>query len=201
MDEKTNELDAAMVSAMQEFTEVLQSERNEFAGYNYESYGDICRATVPYLLKHGLRINYKLGIDEDGDESMTIRLCHAASGQVQTDCCKLRYPTDHKSNSPQKDGQGAEAADTYARKRLLRNLCSVWPVGNDAVVQPAPAETKPEKKESTVPLIEQIHTALIMVKHSPKVLKEKLEKAERYAIEGKITEEELIALQEEFAND
>lgn len=204
----TDKLDAAMVKAMSEFKAVAQSAENRFAGYRYETFTDIVNAVMPALLKAGIRVAFYPGWRGD-EETLTIKL--KCEGQWEAATVALKYPTDRKTGQPQDDGQGQEAAQTYARKCLLRSVTACWVAGPDAAVdqdqaaksaaEAEPVEERPVKRKGKAPLIEQIRTALHLVKASPVALKEKLAKAEQFAIDGKITEEELIALQKEFTID
>jgi hypothetical protein len=197
-----------MVKAMQEFKAVQQSAENRFANYRYETYSDIVNAVMPALLKAGIRVAFYPGWRRD-EETLTCKL--KCQGQWEAATVALKYPTDRKTGQPQDDGQGQEAAQTYARKCLLRSLTACWVAGPDAAVEQdqaaknledaEPVEERPVKRKGKAPLIEQIRSALLLVKHSPVALKEKLAKAEQFAIDGKITEEELVALQQEFTVD
>jgi hypothetical protein len=209
----TSELDKAMIAAMKEFTAVQQSGENKFARFKYETYTDLINATMPHLLKAGVRIAFFL-CNRKGRESMVGKLKHPASGQWESSQVDLIYPVNAKTGEVQRDGQGAETADTYARKRLLRNLTACWVAGLEVevervhdeknvqqMVDEADAKRKPKakaKKDAGAPLVERIRTALQMVKGSPAAMKEKLAKAEQCCINGEITEEQLVALQNEF---
>ena len=200
--ESKRDLIAALVKAQAEFKAVKKSCENKFAGFRYPSYSDMAAATYPALNKHGVFVHYQ----QDGDD-LTGFLLHADTGQSLASTAPLLYPTDSKTGQPQRDGQGLEIALAYAKKILLMELTGAWLEGSEPEVEQdqgkknaeAAVAEEPKKRKGKPALIDQIRTALLLVKASPVALKEKLAKAEQYAIEGRITEEELIALQEEFA--
>lgn len=130
---ETVELDAAMVKAMREFTAVQQSGENKYAKWKYETYTDLVTATVPYMLKHGVRIAF-YPCHRGGREAMVGKIKHSPSGQWESATVDLIYPVNPKNGQVQHDGQGAETADTYARKRLLRSLTACWVGGVEAEV-------------------------------------------------------------------
>ena len=200
--ESKRDLIAALVKAQAEFKAVKKSCENKFAGFRYPSYSDMAAATYPALNKHGVFVHYQ----QDGDD-LTGFLLHADTGQSLASTAPLLYPTDRKTGQPQRDGQGLEIALAYAKKILVMELTGAWLEGSEPEVEQdqgkknaeAAVAEEPKKRKGKPALIDQIRTALLLVKASPVALKEKLAKAEQYAIEGRITEEELIALQEEFA--
>ena len=200
--ESKRDLIAALVKAQAEFKAVKKSCENKFAGFRYPSYADMAAATYPALNKHGVFVHYQ----QDGDD-LTGFLLHADTGQSLASTAPLLYPTDRKTGQPQRDGQGLEIALAYAKKILVMELTGAWLEGSEPEVEQdqgkknaeAAVAEEPKKRKGKPALIDQIRTALLLVKASPVALKEKLAKAEQYAIEGRITEEELIALQEEFA--
>ena len=200
--ESKNNFIAALVKAQAEFKPVRKSCENKFAGFFYPSYADMAAATYPALNKHGVFVHYQ----QDGDD-LTGFLLHADTGQSLASTAPLLYPTDRKTGQPQRDGQGLEIALAYAKKILVMELTGAWLEGSEPEVEQdqgkknaeAAVAEEPKKRKGKPALIDQIRTALLLVKASPVALKEKLAKAEQYAIEGRITEEELIALQEEFA--
>ena len=200
--ESKKDLIAALVKAQAEFKAVKKSCENKFAGFRYPSYSDMAAATYPALNKHGVFVHYQ----QDGDD-LTGFLLHADTGQSLASTAPLLYPTDRKTGQPQRDGQGLEIALAYAKKILVMELTGAWLEGSEPEVEQdqgkknaeAAVAEEPKKRKGKPALIDQIRTALLLVKASPVALKEKLAKAEQYAIEGRITEEELIALQEEFA--
>ena len=200
--ESKKDLIAALVKAQAEFKAVKKSCENKFAGFRYPSYSDMAAATYPALNKHGFFVHY----EQDGDD-LTGYLRHADTGQSLASTAPLLYPTDRKTGQPQRDGQGLEIALAYAKKILVMELTGAWLEGSEPEVEQdqgkknaeAAVAEEPKKRKGKPALIDQIRTALLLVKASPVALKEKLAKAEQYAIEGRITEEELIALQEEFA--
>ena len=200
--ESKKDLIAALVKAQAEFKAVKKSCENKFAGFRYPSYSDMAAATYPALNKHWVFVHYQ----QDGDD-LTGFLLHADTGQSLASTAPLLYPTDRKTGQPQRDGQGLEIALAYAKKILVMELTGAWLEGSEPEVEQdqgkknaeAAVAEEPKKRKGKPALIDQIRTALLLVKASPVALKEKLAKAEQYAIEGRITEEELIALQEEFA--
>ena len=202
--ESKKDLIAALVKAQAEFKPVRKSCENKFAGFFYPSYADMAAATYPALNKHGFFVHY----EQDGDD-LTGYLRHADTGQSLASTAPLLYPTDRKTGQPQRDGQGLEIALAYAKKILVMELTGAWLEGSEPEVEQdqgkknaeAAVAEEPKKRKGKPALIDQIRTALLLVKASPVALKEKLAKAEQYAIEGRITEEELIALQEEFTID
>ena len=203
--ESKKDLIAALVKAQAEFKAVKKSCENKFAGFRYPSYADMAAATYPALNKHGVFVHYH----QDGDD-LTGYLLHADTGQSLDSTAPLLYPIDRKTGQQQRDGQGLETALAYSKKVLLMELTGAWLEGSEPEVEQdqgkknaeaAVAEEPKRQRKGKPALIEQIRTALLLVKASPAALKEKLAKAEQYAIEGRITEEELIALQEEFTID
>ena len=205
----TDQLDAAMISAMKEYKAVTQSGENKFGKFRYETQTDIMAATVPAMLNNGLRVHFSPGLHATG-EVMVGRISHPKSKQWISAVVPLIYPSNPKTGTEQRDGQGAETADTYARKRLLRSLTACWVEGAEVVTEQehdrkmaadAHAEHDGKKKSGGAPLIEKIRTAMLMVKASPEALAEKLAKAEQCCIDGLISEEQLTALQKEFVQN
>ena len=201
--ESKKDLIAALVKAQAEFKAVKKSCENKFAGFRYPSYSDMAAATYPALNKHGVFVHY-----EQEDDDLTGYLLHADTGQSLDSTAPLLYPLDRKTGQPQRDGQGLEIALAYAKKILVMELTGAWLEGSEPEVEQdqgkknaeaAVAEEPKRQRKGKPALIDQIRTALLLVKASPAALKEKLTKAEQYAVEGRITEEELIALQKEFA--
>jgi len=202
--ESKKDLIAALVKAQAEFKPVRKSCENKFAGFFYPSYADMAAAIYPALNKHGVFVHYQ----QDGDD-LTGFLLHADTGQSLASTAPLLYPIDRKTGQPQRDGQGLEIALAYSKKALIMELTGAWLEGSEPEVEQdqgkknaeAAVAEEPKKRKGKPALIDQIRTALLLVKASPAALKEKLAKAEQYAIEGRITEEELIALQKEFTID
>ena len=202
--ESKRDLIAALVKAQAEFKAVKKSCENKFAGFRYPSYSDMAAATYPALNKHGVFVHY-----EQEDDDLTGYLLHADTGQSLDSTAPLLYPLDRKTGQPQRDGQGLEIALAYAKKILVMELTGAWLEGSEPEVEQdqgkknaeAAVAEEPKKRKGKPALIDQIRTALLLVKASPVALKEKLAKAEQYAIEGRITEEELIELQKEFTID
>ena len=208
----TGELDKAMVAAMQEFTAVRQSGENKYARYHYETYTDLVTATVPFMLKHGVRIVYSTGF-LGGSEVMVGKLKHTASSQWESTVVPLRYPIT-KTGEEQRDGQGAETADTYARKRCLRNLTACWVAGPEVPVEQDDEKKQIEKevaaadeavaktkKKKQAPLIERVRSKLQMVRNSPPAFKASWKDALKCVAEGHLTEEELETLAAEFQQE
>ena len=207
----TDQLDAAMIAAMKEYKPVAQSGENKFGKFRYETQTDIMAATVPAMLNNGLRIHFSNGLHPKG-EVMVGRISHPKSKQWVSAVVPLIYPKNPKTGTTQRDGQGAETADTYARKRLLRSLTACWVEGAEVVTEQehdrkmaadahAEHDSKKKKKSNGAPLIEKIRTAMMMLKGSPEALKEKLAKAEQCCVDGLITEEQLKELQKEFSEN
>lgn len=199
--ESKKDLIAALVKAQAEFKPVKKSCENKFAGFRYPSYSDMAAATYPALNKHGVFVHYR----QDGDDLVGY-LLHADTGQSLDSTAPLLYPIDRKTGQQQRDGQGLETAIAYAKKALLMELTGAWLEGSEPEVEQdqgkknaeAAVAEEPKKRKGKASMAEQIRTALLLVKASPAALKEKLAKAEQFAIDGRITEEELIALQKEF---
>ena len=208
----TDQLDMAGINAMKEYKPVAQSGENKFAKFRYETQTDIMAATVPALLNNGLSICFSPGFHAAAGEVMVGRISHPKSKQWISAVVPLIYPHNPKTGEVQHDGQGAETADTYARKRLLRSLTACWVEGAEVVTEQehdrkmaadahAEHDSKKKKKSNGAPLIEKIRTAMLMLKGSPEALKEKLAKAEQCCVDGLITEEQLKELQKEFSEN
>ena len=207
---ETGELDKAMVQAMQSFQAVRQSATNRFAKYSYETFTDIANATFPHMLKAGVRPVFYTGFVNDR-EVLVAKLKHGESGQWEACTVYLLYPHDRKTGELQHDNQGAETADTYAKKRALRMLTSCWVAGegeaavDDEADKAASEEISNEavkevREKKAAPLMERIRSSMQMLKGSPEALAAKFQKAEQCCMKGEITEEELQSLREEFDN-
>lgn len=208
----TDLLDGAMVEAMKEFTAVRQSGENKYQRYKYETYTDLVTATMPSMLKHGVRLAFYTGFYQ-GRDVMAAKLKHPASKQWECSTVFLEYPVD-KAGTVQRDGQAAETAETYARKRCLRNLTACWVAGPEVAVEQddekkqikeevaaADEAVAKSKKKKQAPLIDRVRSKLQMVRNSPPAFKQSWFDALKCVSDGHLTEEELEGLATEFQEE
>ncbi len=206
----TKEHDLAFHKAQSLFKAVHKTGVNSFHKFSFDTLTDIVTAVRPGLSEAGICWRFEHGL-RDGIPGMYLVAVHVKSGQWVRHWVDLELPVDFKTGEVKRGHEAVQSADTNARKRLLRSYTACWmaspneqegeqaPVAEAKNEPPKPLSKRVKRADNVTPDdTTKKAVACIVQAKTIKEAKKFLSTASERFKQGKITEENLEFIDEQF---
>ena len=202
-----------LMAAQKDFKPVKKSVFNSFAKFNASNRSDLQDAVEDAMQKNDLEVHWKSDLKEQTNSYIGVMRCivtDVETGYSDESSAPILFPQRlNKSTGTmekQTDPISYEIGCAFAMKQALKEITGLnqrEEVEQAAQEDKSKEEIKQEAEEKlpSKSLFDKARDAMLMCRMSKSELKLKLQKAEDYCLQGKLTEDELISLQQEFAQD